>query len=122
MTKPDRKNKRRSQPWGRSKITQNFAHSNRRLKIRYGLYYSEIMRQSILNQINNGECVLIKDDDNNQLTYKVLYIVQERDIQDRFSHKKQDKIELLFVYSKINDDIITFLTEEDQYNKQSKYI
>lgn len=86
-------------------------HCKQRLQERYGLLYSQYMRDRLLNQIRKKMyCVLLKKVSNRLIAYDILYTFEKKDVENNFGVVLGNKIKLRTLYDKQRKTFVTFLS------------
>ena len=84
-----------------------YDHTKRRLEERYGIKYTQLLRDTLLSQIRNGKAKLIKRQSLRVSVWDGLYEIRENDIINNLA--KPGIVSVRFVYDRNRKTIITVL-------------
>lgn len=83
-------------------------HTARRLEERYGLKYTQMLRDTLLHQVHSGKAVLVKKQSLRVSIWDGVYEVREKDIFDS-RLAKPGEIRIRYAYDKQRKTLITVL-------------
>ena len=95
-------------------------HTERRLGERYGLKYTQLLRDSLLHQVHSGKAVLVKKQSIRVSIWDGIYEVREKDILNS-SVAKPGETRIRYAYDKNRRTLITVLSPDMHPDNLNQY-
>jgi len=92
------------------------------MKERYGLKYSQIMRDTLISQIRKGvDVCLVFEQSNRVRVYDISYKIHQSDLDGFYGYQAGDTIIVRAVYDKHRKTFATFLTTDMDPAQQNDF-